>query len=265
MDPEASEVPSFIVGGTPKAGTSSLFDWLSSHPQVAPSRQKEINYFDRNFHEGWEWYTAFWPKNAPREALKFEATPGYLYCVTCPKRMHAFSPALKLIFVLRDPASRAHSDWKMWFRQGITSQPFSDMVDECLALLSLDWVVTGKVYSNLLVQNCQKAGLIKCQENIVAKGLYAEQVSRYLQYYARTQLFLIRSETMFAEPAETLKALQWFLGLSEFDFGQLRAVNTADNPTNNVVRQNVEDPEESVALQKLRVFYKQAPVVDYDI
>ena len=71
MDPEASEVPSFIIGGTPKAGTSSLFDWLSRHPQVAPSRQKEINYFDRNFLKGWEWYTAFWPKNAPREALKF--------------------------------------------------------------------------------------------------------------------------------------------------------------------------------------------------
>lgn len=34
-----------IIGGTPKAGTTSLYKWLSDHPDVCPSSLKETRFF----------------------------------------------------------------------------------------------------------------------------------------------------------------------------------------------------------------------------
>src|SRR5512142_1676251 len=52
-EPDVTErrtrLPDFIVGGTEKAGTTSVFDWLSLHPQVAASSRKETDFFRSGF------------------------------------------------------------------------------------------------------------------------------------------------------------------------------------------------------------------------
>ena len=40
-----------------------------------------------------------------------EATPGYLYCLTCPTYILKYIPKVKLLFTLRNPIVRAYSEY----------------------------------------------------------------------------------------------------------------------------------------------------------
>jgi hypothetical protein len=80
-------LPDFIVIGAQRGGTSSLFKYLSFHPEIVPSIRKEVEYFSRYRGEhGFSWYRSHFPLNttrtrahaAGRQLLTFEATPTYL-------------------------------------------------------------------------------------------------------------------------------------------------------------------------------------------
>lgn len=54
-------LPHFIIAGTTKGGTTSLFHYLASHHQINPPEEKEIHYFDKNFDLGNLWYKSHFP------------------------------------------------------------------------------------------------------------------------------------------------------------------------------------------------------------
>ena len=77
-----------IIAGTPKGGTSTLYDWMGKATGMLPSKIKEINFFDRHFENGTAWYAGHWPS---------ENRKGPAGCVlrrrpitsTTPKCLHA--------------------------------------------------------------------------------------------------------------------------------------------------------------------------------
>ena len=72
-------LPSLVIAGAQKAGTSSLATTLHRHPQIQMARRpKEVHFFDRHFDRGLEWYAdQFNPK--PRHVHLGDATPVYMY------------------------------------------------------------------------------------------------------------------------------------------------------------------------------------------
>ena len=80
--------PNLIIGGAPKCGTSSLYFWLSAHPEVYGSPKKEtfffadkVNRFNKsaNVHEhDMNRYLDFF-KDGVNAKVRFEATAHYLY------------------------------------------------------------------------------------------------------------------------------------------------------------------------------------------
>src|SRR5262245_40460166 len=59
-------LPTFLIIGCGKCGTSSLFWYLGGHPQVSPSTHKEVNFFNRdeNWNHGLDWYAQFFRNGA---------------------------------------------------------------------------------------------------------------------------------------------------------------------------------------------------------
>lgn len=277
-------LPDFIIGGPPKAASSTLFDWVSGYQQVAPSKQKEINYFDRNFHRGLGWYTGFFRQsfdlslNAEDWPLVFEATPGYMYHPSVPGRMARLLPYVRLIFIIRNPIERAWSDYKMWVRQKITGRYFDDMVADCIAEIDRvpDAVERGLVYRSALRENCRPVGnevpteltgecLCKCYENIVAKGLYYEQVGRWRQYFPRQQILLLQME-QFAKPRRVLQHIETYLDLSPLHpeaYARLVPVNTESAPINKVFKPSDKLNMSVNASIMLHSFYHRAPIVRF--
>ncbi|MGQ0591213.1 MAG: sulfotransferase family protein [Gammaproteobacteria bacterium] len=100
-----------IIAGVNKAGTTSLFRYLSDHPSVCGSVVKEARFFNtappRDATDPWAAYLRIFPDLSDQHAVCLEATPTYLYRgQEIAKRIAEWFPRARLIFVLRNPVDR---------------------------------------------------------------------------------------------------------------------------------------------------------------
>src|SRR3978361_174698 len=128
----AEDRVAFIVAGVQKGGTTALFDYLGDEPGVSLSRVKEVHFFDD---ESQAWprqdYGAYHANFAsPDGRPRGEAAPIYLYWPHSLEPTAAYTPAMKLIVMLRDPVARAWSHWKMEYARGVETQPFAWCIRE---------------------------------------------------------------------------------------------------------------------------------------
>jgi len=112
--------PEFFILGAQKAGTTALQATLCQHPQLARGQFKELHYFSND-----AWYSrqtlhqyhSFFPAKTTNDRKYFEATPMYLYHPQVAERLWEYNPNSKLVVMLREPAMRAFSAWKMYHHQ----------------------------------------------------------------------------------------------------------------------------------------------------
>ncbi len=105
--------PYFVILGARRCGTTSLFRWLRTHPDVSPPIRKEIHYFDAHYDKGPRWYRAQFPF-ARRGKVTGEGSPYMLYHPLAPARAARDLPTTtRFIVLLREPVQRTVSDY--WF------------------------------------------------------------------------------------------------------------------------------------------------------
>ncbi len=118
--------PDFLVIGTKRGGTTSLYKYLLAHPAVLstfprPARVKGTYYFDEEFSRGDDWYFSHFPLRTTRsiaEALRRhrvvsgEASPYYLYHPLAAQRAASTVPGARVIALVRNPVDRAFSNYK---------------------------------------------------------------------------------------------------------------------------------------------------------
>ncbi|MEY2404047.1 MAG: hypothetical protein QOD38_1598 [Acidimicrobiaceae bacterium] len=122
-------LPTFVVIGVLRGGTTSLSRYLGAHPQVFVASQKEVHFFDKHFDEGLGWYERqFQDAGTARQAG--EATPAYLYNDIAMQRLRATLPDAKLIVTLREPVERAYSHYWLLRAQNRTDKDFEQAVRE---------------------------------------------------------------------------------------------------------------------------------------
>ena len=127
--------PSYIILGAQKAGTTSLYDYITQHPWVVPAKRRETHCLD------WRWEDSL---KSPEEELDFcrkfyfaeelksrpscltgDSTPSYLLDSrrVIPRIKRVFPWKLKFFCILRDPVQRAISHFAMvTSTQGTASQ-----------------------------------------------------------------------------------------------------------------------------------------------
>ena len=112
-------LPDFIILGTQRGGTTSLYTWLASHPDVAPASRKEVHYFDDHYGKGMRWYRAHFPiRHAGR--ITGESCPSLIYHALAPARVARDLPdTTKFVVLLREPAERSVSQYWLWRQHGI--------------------------------------------------------------------------------------------------------------------------------------------------
>lgn len=186
-------LPSALIIGTMKGGTSTLNAWLRHHPQVMFSAIKEVHFFNEHYDRGERWYRTYFPlwEQWLGGRCALEATPAYLYraAVVMP-RMHALVPEARLIVLLRNPVARAISHFGHQVQRGVERRSAAE------ALMCNEQPGKGK------------------PNHYKRRGLYAEQIEHVLRFYPREQLLVLRSEDFFAQPAVAYARVQEFLGLS---------------------------------------------------
>ncbi len=141
--------------GAPKAGTTSVADWLAEHPQVCFAEPKEPHYFNEisayihpqpnnNFSKKIDWYAKHFAHTKPNQ-IKGEFSTGYMYDKEVAKRLYEHNSNLKIIACLRHPAERAYSQYVM-FRYYFKKE----MLDFDEAMVKRPEFIDKSKYFNLL-------------------------------------------------------------------------------------------------------------------
>jgi hypothetical protein len=124
-------LPTFLIIGAMKAGTTSLAYWLGEHPDVFLAPGKELRFFNvpQRWERGIDWYRSQFAGAEGTRAIG-EATPGYLGHPQAPERIASIVPGARLIALLRHPADRAYSQY--WLNRAIGSETrtFQQLIDE---------------------------------------------------------------------------------------------------------------------------------------
>ena len=100
--------PDFYIIGFAKCGTTSLFEYLISHPNIHPPKGKEIDFFDRLYSRGINWYKVGFPFIIQKfiekvffrkKFLTGEATPRYIEHPHAINRIKQTTPNAKFIIL----------------------------------------------------------------------------------------------------------------------------------------------------------------------
>ena len=185
------------------------------------------------------------PKSSEGQ-LTMEKTPSYYVTKDVPARIHAMSKDTKLIVVVRDPVTRAISDYTQTRSKKPDIPSFESLT-----------------FKNL------SAGLIDTTWSAVQIGMYAKHLERWLHYFPMEQLLFVSGERLISDPAGEMARVQDFLGLrrvvteKHFHFNPAKGFPCLKRPevhskphclgkTKGRTHPNI-DPE---VVQRLRDFYK---------
>jgi hypothetical protein len=109
-------LPNLIIAGVNKAGTSSLFSYLSQHPEICPSSIKETGYFlPLRYGEGLQPIDEYAKYFTHYRGQKYimESTPGYFYGgESVARQIQETLTDVKIIVLFRNPIDRLFSFYK---------------------------------------------------------------------------------------------------------------------------------------------------------
>lgn len=224
-------MPSFLIVGFQKAGTTSVYRYLEQHPEVFVSPIKELNFFssivehpviDPQLTGGMtdpDAYRAVFTPGAGHKAIG-EASPIYATDPAVPAEIARLAPEARLIALVRDPAERAYSQYWMRVRDGREKRPFAAAIDaELRAVGDAPWQPNVDHY--------------------LASGFYARHLTPYWDRFAPDRLACYLFEDLEADPAGVMRDIFRFLGVDEHF-----AADTS-------VRHNVAGAPRSALLQPL--------------
>lgn len=210
-------LPSALIIGAQRCGSTALFSYLAGHPDVLRPFGKEIHYFDFHYAKGIRWYRGRFPysRQLRRGALTLDATPHYLLHPLVPQRAAQLLPEVKLIAVLRNPVDRALSHYQHEVRGGRESLSFAEALDQESERLAGE--------EERLRNEPDYYSWNHHRYSYTRRGVYVEQLQRWLQHFPRSQLLVLQSESLFRDPPVGMKAVHQFLGLRDHRLEQYKS------------------------------------------
>lgn len=194
----SSEVD-FLIIGAQKSGTTSLFKYLTRHPQIYMPPEKEVEFFheDKKFAKGKEWYFQNYFGKANASMVKGEASTHYMMYSCVPERIHSVAPHAKLIALLRNPIDRAYSHYRMAVRRGVEGRSFEDSIVE-----DIDRV---KMSDKDVDHN----------HDYVFFGEYGRILRNYLNRFDKSQIKVVFTEDMLRQPTHVIQTIYRFLDVND--------------------------------------------------
>jgi hypothetical protein len=200
-------LPSAVIIGAQRSGTTSLFNYLTQHPDLLAPLGKELHYFDFHYHRGIRWYRGRFPyqHRLRNGTLTIEASPYYLIHPLVPARVAALLPEVKLIAVLRNPVDRALSHYQHEVRDGREQLSFEE------AVAREPERIAGE--EERLEREPGYYSFAHHRYSYLRRGEYLDQLQRWTRHFPRSRLLILQSEQLFREPVATTARVHEFLGL----------------------------------------------------
>ena len=194
--------PTFLIAGAPRSGTTWLYHLLDRHPDVYMAKpvRPEPKFFlvDELYERGFQHYVDTWFKESTAYAAAGEKSTNYLESAAAAERIYRHMPQVKLVFILREPAQRAYSNWA-WSRMNRM-----EMLD----------------FQNALEQEDERERTVAPHLQYArphayfSRGLYATMLRPYLDLFPREQILCLKFEDIILTPGELACRLHGFIGVA---------------------------------------------------
>ncbi|MGB3405205.1 MAG: sulfotransferase [Microcoleaceae cyanobacterium] len=169
------KLPTFLIIGAQRSGTTALRKNLNLHPSIE-IYDGEICFFQpKNYDKGLDWYLSHFKSH--KEVIG-EKCPMYMYKSQALKNIHATLPDIKLIAILREPVTRAISQYVKAIK---TSTPNSKR--------SLDSIIDRDIKD---VEN----GLMERSDGVLQRGIYSCQIKNVINLFNKNNLKIIIFEDL---------------------------------------------------------------------
>ncbi|MEO1670133.1 MAG: sulfotransferase [Cyanobacteria bacterium J06631_2] len=193
-----------LIIGAMKCGTTSIFNCLVQHPEIAGCRYKEPHFFSKakNFAKGFDYYQSLWDQQDYTHKIALEATPGYTKVthqdsanaaanIAQVQREHKVE--FKFIYVMRDPLERIESHY---------------------------------LHNVLKGNEANLTAVSQIDQSIIDTSKYAMQLDEYYQRFAADKILLLDFAQFKIDPDQSLRQICQFLNIdSSFQFNQVQKIH----------------------------------------
>lgn len=208
--------PSFLIVGCERCGTTSLYANICQHPKIFPAYKKEIEFFDRYYDRGIDWYHQQFNHNNGR--ITGEATPTYFWNPAVPGRIRAYNPDMKIIVITRDKDKAIQSRYNQQITRGVEKLSLEDALrferirieGEMRRVLSLPYTYYPTMFSDYA---------------------YAERYNYMVHFFEWRDfdLLCVTLEDLIKWPDDVMKTVFSHVGV-DYHQGQWKHLNKAINP-----------------------------------
>lgn len=207
--------PNLFLIGAPKAGTTSLFRYITQHTDVFGARFKETHFFsdDTKYKRGEKYYLDRYFPGADGYSIRVDATPEYLRSAkkVAPRiRRCSKKSEIKFVVILRDPVERAWSNYLHRRRVGAEPLTFREAL--------------GQEQERLSENPTSFAAYFQ-------QGLYGRHLEEWLRHYPKGQVLALRFKSFVEDPREITQRVFDFVDLGEAsDLDVVEEKNAAGRP-----------------------------------
>lgn len=219
-------LPDYLVIGTQRGGTTSLYKYLVRHPGHAHALTKELRFFDLNYARGLDWYRSCFPAKPYRRFVKLtrghdlrvgEASPDYVFHPHADRRIANDLPWARFVLLLRNPADRAHSHYWHQFKRGHETLAFEGAIEREPERLAGE--------RDRMERDPSYVSYEYHHHSYLLRGHYAEQLERWMTLFPRERFLVEASEDFYRDPHRVCQRVLEFLGLPGRSLGPYEVFN----------------------------------------
>jgi len=200
------KAPNFFIAGAPKAGTTSLSEYLRQHPNVFMAKPKEPHYFaddlpGMRLMDSRERYLAMYSSASTSHTVVGEASVWYLFSSTALRKIREFDPASRIVIMLRNPVELAYSSHSQMLMSTDEDEP-----DFLTAWRIQDQRAQGQHIPKL----CREPALLQYRYTC----MLGRQMQKALDIFPRPQIYITLFDDFRRDTAMVYADVCRFLGIS---------------------------------------------------
>ena len=220
------DCPTLFIVGARKAGTSSLYHYVSKHPDFEGTRLDrgpkvgETFYFSSQYDKPWEEFRRSFPSDG---VMTGESSVGNLVSCEAPQRIfNSCGKQAKIVMLFRNPVDRFVSNFLMRVQLG------SARMSDTTAIATVLKLHLDQFFDNILKNQVDittnlpnQWPLLRCRfkpaNNLLYEGLYYAHLMNWLCNFPSENILIVNSEEFYSKPSVILDQVFQFLGLKRLE------------------------------------------------
>lgn len=202
-------IPTFLIIGFPKSGTTSLYQYLLQHPNIFGAWLKESHFFSYGYDKGIDYYLQNFRFNKNKKSLYFESSTDYIYHPLALKRIKEFYPKMKFIVCLRNPIDQVYSHYNHQKLSGIELDSFETTLKK--------EEYRKKLHMMRLEKNIYNHQKIAIDIPYLYFGEYSTHIKRALKVFDHENFLFVDSDELKTNTQHVVNEIFDFLDLPKID------------------------------------------------